>query len=193
MLSSIHPLGERGRGNRWVITVIAFTGASTLTGALVGAAFGALGGLITIGPTTQLAVVAVVATAAGVLDWLGVKPLGPRRQVNENWIGSYRGWVYGAGFGAQLGFGVATYVVTWAVYAMFVAQMAMGKAWGGAVIGAVFGLGRSLAPLLAGWIDRPSRLTEFHRLMARLGPQVRRVAAIGTTALGTTGLIGVIR
>ena len=40
-----------------------------------------------------------------------------RRQVNEDWMGRYRGWVYGGAFGAQLGSGVATIVTSAAVYA----------------------------------------------------------------------------
>ena len=40
-----------------------------------------------------------------------------RRQVDEAWLGRYRGWVYGAGFGVQLGLGVVTIVTSATVYA----------------------------------------------------------------------------
>ena len=36
--------------------------------------------------------------------------------MNEEWLTSYRGWVYGAGFGAQLGTGVVTIVTSPIVY-----------------------------------------------------------------------------
>ena len=107
MLSSIHPLGERARGNRWWITVAAFTVAATAGGCALGAAVGAIGWAAARldASVAVRAVVAVAAFAGVVIDatrwpgWLWR----PRRQVDENWLQSYRGWVYGAGFGAQLG------------------------------------------------------------------------------------------
>jgi hypothetical protein len=43
MLSSITPLGERGRGSIWGVTVASFALASTAAGALLGLTIGALG------------------------------------------------------------------------------------------------------------------------------------------------------
>ena len=43
MLSSIHPLGERGRHNNWIVTVGAFTVASTMVGTIVGGLLGQVG------------------------------------------------------------------------------------------------------------------------------------------------------
>ena len=45
MLSSITPLGERGRAARWPLTTAAYLTASVLAGAALGAALGGLGGL----------------------------------------------------------------------------------------------------------------------------------------------------
>ena len=118
MLSSIHPLGERGRHNRWAITVSSFTVVATATGAAVGAAFGFLGELIFGAVTSDALLLAsgAVAVAAGALDMLRIEPPGPERQVNETWVGHYRGWVYAGAFGFELGTGVMTYIVTWGVY-----------------------------------------------------------------------------
>lgn len=191
MLSSIHPLGERARHNRWALTVAAFTLASTATGAAVGAALGLAGSLLPDGRApVYLGVTAAIALTAGLLDALRVRPPGPERQVNEHWIGTYRGWVYGGAFGAQLGSGVATFVVTWGVYATFAAELFSASMAGGAVIGAVFGFGRAIAPLAAGWIDRPSRLTRFHAAMAGIGAPTHRIVATGLVVAGAAGILG---
>ena len=190
MLSSIHPLGERARHNRWVITVTAYSLAAVAAGAAVGAGLGWVGSLLPLGETPQRWGLVTVALVAGLLDLTRVAPPGPARQVNERWIGQYRGWVYGAGFGAQLGLGAATFVVTWGVYAVYLVELLAGSAIAGAVIGAVFGAGRALAPLAAGWIDRPSRLTAFHRLMRRLGPPARTATGVLLVIVAILGLVG---
>ena len=194
MLSSIHPLGERARNNQWSITVISFTLASTTAGALVGTALGAVGALALggVSETMLLAVTGLAVIAAATLDLRRVDPPGPSRQVNETWIGHYRGWVYGGAFGAELGVGVATYVVTWGVYATFVAEIATASPATGALVGAVFGFGRSLALLLAGLIDRPSRLTAFHNRMAQLGLPVHRGTAFGSVTAGLIATAGAL-
>jgi len=194
MLSSIHPLGERSRHNRWVVTVGAFTLAAIIGGALVGTLLGLAGSLAfaSVAPTTLLLATAAAALAAGVLDLARVSPPGLQRQVNESWIGYYRGWVYGGAFGFELGTGVMTYVVTWGVFATFVAELFSVSVGGGALIGGVFGLGRAVAPLLAGFIDRPSRLSAFHQRMAQLAVSVRKGAAIGTTLLAVVVAAGVL-
>src|SRR5438552_349493 len=127
MLGSITPLGERGRGRRWGLTVTAYSLGSVAGGATAGAVAGALGAALgavgASGPAlpwvaaaTVLAGAAIDAAAAA-LDPPGRLP-GPRRQVNEEWLGRYRGWVTGVGFGFQLGLGVATIVNTAAVYSL---------------------------------------------------------------------------
>jgi hypothetical protein len=194
MLSSIHPLGERARHNRWGLTVGAFTVASTMTGAVVGTGLGWVGSLLvgSIEETSLLLGTAVLALTAGALDLIRVRPPGPERQVNEAWIGHYRGWVYGGAFGVELGIGVMTFVVTWGVYATYGAQLLSASPWRGAVVGGVFGFGRSLALLVARRIDRPSILTDFHRRMADLGLPVRRGTALSLAVAGVLGTIGAI-
>jgi hypothetical protein len=186
MLSSIHPLGERARHNRWGITVTAMTVGSVGAAALVGFALGGLGAMAIpfAGEAASLLIVGSGAVAAGVADLAKIRVPGPHRQVNETWIGPYRGWVYGGAFGVQLGAGLATYVVTWGMYAVFLAELLSGSAVAGAIIGGVFGAGRALLPLAAGWIDRPSRLTAFHQNMAAWATPAARLAAIGLAAAG---------
>lgn len=194
MLSSIHPLGERTRNNTWWVTVTAFALGAMATAGVIGAGLGWLGGRA-LGGMPASAVLALsggVVLAAGILDSSGVKVPGPTRQVNEHWIGGYRGWVYGGAFGIQLGAGVATYVVTWAVYATMALQFISASAVTGALIGVVFGAGRSVALLLAGRIDRSSRLTSFHSRMAAWGPPVRHAAGYGAMVIGVVSVAGVL-
>ena len=191
MLSSIHPLGERARHNRWFITVSAFTIGAVVSGAAVGFALGGLGSAILgVSTTTLLVATAVVALTAGLLDLVGPKAPGPARQVNETWIGSFRGWVYGGAFGLELGLGVFTYVVTWGVYAAFLAALLTTSPLAGALVGATFGIGRSISVLAAGYVDRPSRLVSFNRALAKVGPGVRTGTSTALAALGVVAIAG---
>ena len=191
MLSSIHPLGERARHNRWFITVSAFTIGAVVSGAAVGFALGGLGSAILgVSTTTLLVATAVVALTAGLLDLVGPKAPGPARQVNETWIGSFRGWVYGGAFGLELGLGVFTYVVTWGVYATFLAALLTTSPLAGALVGATFGIGRSISVLAAGYVDRPSRLVSFNRALVEAGPVVRTGASTAFAALGLVSIAG---
>ena len=189
MLSSIHPLGERARGNRWIVTISAFAAGSVVGGAAVGAILGGVGSTFAPRADTALLIVGALALIAGGLDLIGVPAPGPERQVNERWIGNLRGWVYGFGFGVQLGAGVSTFVVTWAVWVLLVAEALSGSPGTGALVGGVFGLTRAAAPLAAGWIDRPSRLTRFHATLARLAQPAHAGAAITTVLIGIVGVI----
>lgn len=193
MLSSIHPLGERTRNNRWSTTVAAFTLGAVGTAAAVGALLGWAGSrLVDLETGATIAAMGAIALTAGALDTFGVPVPGPQRQVNEHWIGSYRGWIYGGAFGVQLGAGLTTYVVTWGVYATLSMELLSGSAFVGAVIGAVFGLGRSVGLLVAGRIDRASRLTQFHDNMARLGPVMSIVSGYGVVVLGAVSIAGAL-
>lgn len=186
MLSSIHPLGERSRNNRWPVTIGAFTlGALTAAG-LIGAVLGFLGSHVDVpSPAT-----AAIVLGAGVLDLLNIAAPGPKRQVNERWIDMFRGVIYGAGFGAQLGAGVATFVVSWGVYAVFFIEFAAGSTVRGAGIGLMFGFARSLLPLASGWVDRPSRLTTVHRRLADLARPMHLVTGAVMVTLGAVLAIG---
>jgi len=171
MLTSITPLGERGRGSRWAATIVALALGSALAGAAGGLAAGAAGDLALGGlsASIRLAILGALLAAGLALDLgIGGGPLpGPRRQVNEQWLGAYRGWVYGIGFGLQLGLGVATIVSASAVYATFAAAALSAAPLAGAAIGAVFGLLRAATLLAARRVRSPAALHDLGRKVER--------------------------
>ncbi len=182
MLGSITPLGERSRGRRWGVTVTAFALAAGAAGAVLGAALGAAGGLVDISAGARTALLGLAVAAAVVVDLVpGLRAPGPRRQVNEDWLHRYRGWVYGAGFGLQLGLGVTTIVSTAAVYATGAASFLAGSAAAGGAVGAAFGLARAATLLAAGGVDEPRALAALDRRLESW-ERPARLAALATEA-----------
>ncbi len=180
--AQLHPLGEKSRGNVWIVTIVSFAMASAFAGAVLGAVAGTIGG-IAFNEPAPLWLAASVALTAGALDLSPWRPPTPRRQVNENWIGRYRGWVYGAGFGVQLGLGFTVFVMSWGYYAMLVISLLTGSAAVGAVIGAMFGLGRGILLYLSRRIETPESLVSFHATMARRrNPVFRLTGSIAVLA-----------
>lgn len=175
MLASITPLGERARGSRWGVTVAFYVASATLAGALAGAAAGLLGSLVWSGGEALDARAAVLAGALAVglaLDLGGRLPT-LRRQVNEDWLREYRGWVYGAGFGGQLGLGVTTIVTTSLVYATLLAAFLSAGALRGAAIGAAFGFARGATLLAGARVRQPADLARLHGRIDRWRTAVR--------------------
>ena len=188
MLSSITPLGERGRQRRWGATVTAYAAGSLVAGT----ALGALLGLVP-EPSARVAL-AVLAVACGVAALLDLRPaLLPtvRRQVNEDWLGVYRGWVCGAGFGLQLGLGVVTIVTTAAVYVVLVAAAVSGSPLAGAVVGGTFGLVRALPALLLGRVTSTERLVSLSRRIERWAAPARRATVAAMSAVSLVCLVAV--
>jgi hypothetical protein len=185
MLASITPLGERGRRSTWSVTVTAFAAGATVAGAAAGALVGAVGGLaLPAGRGGHGALIAVggALAVALALDVLAPAVPGPRRQVNERWLDSYRGWVYGLGYGAQLGLGLTTIVSSAATYAAFVAAWLAGPARGAVIVGC-FGAIRGLTPLAAAHVRTPAELMAVHRGLARWRAPVRRGSTGALAAL----------
>jgi len=178
MLTSISPLGERARGNRWSVTVGAYLLGSLLGGAAVGGLLGAVGQLL-LRPLPLVA--ALVCLAAAVADLAGLLPHG-RRQVDDTWLTRYRGWVYGFGFGSQLGVGVVTIVTSAATYAVLALCLLSGSATAGLAIGATFGLARALPILVLRRATTPVVLRSVGARLERLSG-----AAGATTAVVLTG------
>ncbi|MGZ6907351.1 MAG: hypothetical protein ACXVJ7_06765 [Acidimicrobiia bacterium] len=160
MLASIHPLGERARGQSFAVTVTAYALGSMLGAAALGAVFGALGSLVLggIGTRARLVVLAVAAVVAALVDRRGRRIPSWYRQVNEDWLADYRGWVYGLGFGLQLGLGVVTIVTTAGVYLTWLGALLVAGTGPGALIGATFGLVRTAPLLVAGRTRDPARV-----------------------------------
>jgi hypothetical protein len=197
MLASINPLGERARRTRWGRTVVWYTLGSTAGGLVIGAVSGVLGtglGQLASPSPDAVGLVVVGAGATGLLLDLGVGGTGVpsrRRQVNEDWLGRYRGWVYGTGFGFQLGTGVATTVTTSAVYVMVVLAVLSGSIGRALLIGAVFGVVRAVPILTVGRAHDPERLRAvLSRAHAIAG--MSQAAAVGGLFLVTAASLAVL-
>lgn len=188
MLSSIHPLGERGKNNRFSVTAAFFVSGAVAGGAVLGAVAGVVGLVprAVIGPGVALGILAVVALGAAWAEWRGQALPSIPRQVNEDWLNEYRGWVYGAGFGFQLGAGVLTYITSAAVYVMIAAMALVGSPLGAIAIGTTFGLLRGLSLVPARRITTADRLVRFHRRLAATAGTVR---TISTSAIVVLALV----
>jgi hypothetical protein len=197
MLSSISPLGERARASRWWVTTTAYVVGSLLGGLTLGGLFGLLGSVIPADLRSSpwalgLAALMLVAGLALDLRVGGLELPSWRRQVDEQWLTRYRGWVYGVGFGAQLGFGLVTIITSSTTYAVVVLATLSGSPAAGLLIGGVFGLVRALPSVLMARVrDRAA----LHRIFgtvekwANPAEAIARVAlAAGAVALGAAAL-----
>jgi hypothetical protein len=195
MLASITPLGERGRRSHWGLTAGMFLVAATASGAALGALLGVVGSLVLadVSSAARLAAFAAGALVAVALDAAPARVPGPRRQVDQRWRDEYRGWVFGAGYGAQLGVGITTVVQSAATYVALLAAVLSGSALYGALIMGVFGAVRGLQPLAAARVRRPDQLFMLHGRLRRAGSPARAggtVALIVLAALATGWAIG---
>ncbi len=193
MLASITPLGERGRGSSWNVTATAFAVGAVGAGGLGGAALGALGSQLPGGAEWRGVALAAVLLVAVLFDATPLWSRLPttRRQVNEDWLVRFRGWVYGISFGAQLGVGLATIVSSAAVYATVGSALLCANPIAGALIGASFGAIRALSLVSTRDVKDPGALFAFHQRLARLEPDVRRVVAAGEL-IALIAVIGVL-
>src|SRR6476620_8193848 len=190
MLSSISPLGERARNSRWWLTTTAYLVGSLAGGLAVGGLAGTLGGLLPEAVRTSrwtLVVVAAVLVVGLVLDLRNQRSVPSwRRQVDERWLTRYRGWVYGAGFGAQLGFGLVTIITSASTYAVVLLAALTGHLGAGLLVGATFGVVRALPSLLmAGVTDRDG----LHRVFTRVERWANPAAVAAKVALGGAAAI----
>ena len=203
MLSQITPFGERSRNHHFAVTATWFVVGSVLGGATLGvvAAAGAAATSATdLSTDGALAIAALLAVACAAVDsgCLGVRPPFFHRQVNEDWLPQYRGWLYGVGFGWQVGVGVATYIMTAAVVLTVALGALSGSALAAFLIAIAFGLVRGLTVFLTARVQRPAQLQAFHRRFDAWGEPIRLavialqlvVAVVaGAVAWGATGAI----
>ena len=191
MLSSVTPLGERGRNNRFGVTATAFVVGAIAGGTTLGALCGWLGSWL---PERSSAVdallVVVLAVAGALLDATHVPTI--KRQVNEDWLNRYRGSVYGIGFGAQLGFGVVTVVTSAATYVAFALAVLTGSVAAGAAIGFTFGALRGLSLLLVRNIDSPAELRTFHGRLDARAAGTARLGVVVQLLVGVLAMIAVV-
>ena len=197
MLGSITPLGERGRGSRWWLTVEAYLVGSTLGGVAFGGGLGLAGSSFATRTTVaaRLAVLAVAVLAGLLVDLgaFGLRLPTVRRQVDEGWRAGYRGWVWGLGFGIQLGTGVVTVVTTSTVYATWLAAGLSGGVVAGAVIGATFGVVRAAPVLSVAGVRRPDQLLRVDTVLDRwAGPARCATYAVGAV-VASVALLGAAR
>ena len=182
MLSTITPFGERARRHRYGVTAAWFMVGAVLGGATlggVGAGLAALVGGAAPGRPVVLGIAAAVAVAGAMVDAGVFGPVLPliRRQVDDRWLGRYRPWVYGVGFGWQIGVGFATYLMTAGVVAVTLfggLSGSVGVAFG---LGVLFGAARGSTVFLTARAGTPAGLRALHVRLERVGPAVRRAAA----------------
>ena len=193
MLTSISPLGERARGNRWSVTVMWLGVGSVAGGAAVGAALGALGQISVAGVDSNVRLVLLAAACAGAAAWdLSGRRLPGRRQVNEDWLVAYRSWVYGAGFGVQLGAAVATVVNTALVPLFMLAALLAGEVAAGLLMGTAFGAVRGASLVLGRRVRTPDDLRRLHRRLDQHADRVRRMGAGVAVALAGAAAAGLL-
>lgn len=198
MLSSIHPFGERSRNNTFGRTATAHVAGSALGGTALGLVFGSLGWallrLVDLSIEIRTALIIVAALGALVVEATSRERLLPSRtrQVNENWIQTYRGWVYGGGFGAELGFGISTIITTPLVHLLVVSMVLVGSISAAALLGVVFGLVRGATVLTAHRVDSPEALRHFHHRLDALRARSRSGAVASLALVSAIGLVGVL-
>ena len=185
MLSSITPLGERGRQRSWGATVTAYAVGSVVAGSALGALLGLLPAP---SARTGLVVLAAACALAAALDLRPALLPTVRRQVNEDWLGVYRGWVCGAGFGLQLGLGVVTIVTTAAVYVVLVAAAVSGSVAAGAAVGGTFGLVRALPALTLRRVTSTQQLVRLSRRLEQWAGPARHGTVVTLAALCAASL-----
>ena len=194
MLSSISPFGERSRQSRWWLTVSAYLIGSVAGGATTGLVFGSIGGLLPISASAGLAILATAAVfgLAADLRVRGLSVPSLHRQVNEDWLTTYRGWIYGLGFGYQLGLGLATIVATSTVWLVWIAALARGSWLAGLAIGALFGFARGALIFATARAQEPAQLRDLFTSIAASAPQVHRTAVVAAGLVAATAVGGLL-
>jgi hypothetical protein len=182
MLTSINPLGERARRQSFAITAISYHVGSIVGAVLVAVLLMLVGRVLPLVPAGLLGALALIAA---VIEWRRWKVPSMRRQVDENWLPRFRGWVYGMGFGFQLGLGVVTIITSASMYLYLLGLLAL-PGWSEAiVVGLVFGLSRALGLVLVSKAADPGTL---RTVMGRLHQQFGTVSHMTAGVLAVAGL-----
>jgi MFS family permease len=191
MLSSLNPVSERGRGNRFGLTVGWYVaGAATGGAALgVGCAIAAFGyGRLHLSSTWTWSLALAGAAVAVLSDSALTRPALPDhpRQVDERWLSRYRRWIYAGGYGVQIGSGFATYIMTAGVYLTALLAVLTGRPGAAFAVGLAFGVARGLGILVTAGVRTPDQL---RRLIGRVDALDRVSLQV---ACGTAAAAGVV-
>jgi len=146
-------------------------------------------------PRTAFAILAALALLGVVADSrvAGLRLPTVHRQVDDSWLYRYRGWFYGAGFGAQLGIGVVTVVNSSLMYVVLTSELLTASPSRGALIGACFGLARSGVILPVRRIQDSEQLGAFHRRLTAWDSNSRVATYATQCALGLIATMAAIR
>jgi hypothetical protein len=195
MLGSITPLGERGRGSRWWLTVTAYVAGSIAGGAAMGGVLGGVGTAVALPSAGRLLVLGAAALAGIAFDLHagGLSFPTVHRQVDEGWRTRYRGWVWGLAFGFQLAVGVVTVVTTSTVYLTWLAATLSGSVRAGAAIGVSFGLARAVPIFTVARVRRPSQLLAVDATIRRFAAPAERITLAAGGTIAALAVVGAIR
>ena len=183
MLSSITPMTEAGRGNRFNVTAAWFVFGGILGGLSLGllAALAAVGvGALGLSDAALVGLAAALAVITASID-LGIGGIELpifKRQVNDAWLRRYRSWAYGAGFGWQIGFGVATYIMTAGVFLTIGLAVLTASPQQAVLIGLIFGLVRGSAVFIGRSAATPAALGRIHERLDAASLAARAAAAM---------------
>ena len=193
MLTSISPLGERARGNRWSVTVTWLVAGTLVGGAALGAVLGVVGWALpgTLDEASRLSALALAGLVAAVWD-LKVRRFPVHRQVNEDWLSAFRPWVYGSGYGLQLGAGIVTAVNTALVPMFMLATLLTRDPVSGMLVGAAFGAARGLTVTLNRRVRNAADLARLHHRLDNLAPRARLLGALAAVLLAAAAAVALV-
>lgn len=195
MLSSLNPVSENARGNRFWLTAVWYVLGAVVGGALLGvgcalaaAGYGRLHASASLTWTVVLCA-GLVAVASDSRVFGRSLPDHPR-QVDERWLVKYRRWIYAAGYGVQIGAGFATYIMTAAVYLVALLAVLTRSSTQAFAVGVLFGAVRGLTILVAAPATGADRLRAAHRRIAALAaPSLRVCIAVAGAVAVTAGYL----
>lgn len=167
-----------------------------------GGALGVVGGLAawflnaTFDPASSVRTIVVVVAAMTALGFEATnrERLLPSRtrQVNENWIQTYRGWIYGGGFGAELGFGLSTIITTSLIHLLVVSMIFVGSFAAAFSLGLTFGVVRGATVLFARGVDSPEALRSFHHRLDTFRTRSHSGAVASLALVSVIGLTAMV-
>ena len=202
MLTSITPLGEQGRGNRWAVTTTAYAAGCLLGGSVTGLVLGAVGAVLPSLPVLVLAGAALGFVSAS-RPWVRVAVTdlaasGTLRVTGRQAAGAVPAVALVALAGAvavlttrrvQLGLGVVTVVTSAATYAVLVLAVLTQSALGGLLVGGVFGLARAVPAVLLGRSQAHADILSTAAGLERQAAAAARATAAALFAAGTVLLV----